>query len=78
MNTISLNLPDSLRKHIRELAEKDHVSIDQFVASAVAEKISALMTKDYLEERAKRGKKDKFAKAMAKISDMEAQEFDRI
>jgi len=78
VNTISLSLPDSLHKYIRELAKKDQVSIDQFVASAIAEKIAALMTVDYMEERARRGKKDKFARTMAKVPDVEAQEFDRI
>lgn len=41
MNTISLRLPESLHKQNQELAIKDQVSIDQFVISAIAEKLSA-------------------------------------
>jgi hypothetical protein len=37
------------------LAEKESVSINQLITLALAEKLSALMTEDYLEERAKRG-----------------------
>lgn len=41
-------------------------------------RISALMTEDYLTERAKRGKRAKFEKAMAKVADNEAEGFDRL
>ena len=78
MNTISLRLPESLHKQIQELAIKDQVSIDQFVISAIAEKVSAFMTKDYLEKRAKRASKEKFKQAMAKVPDAEPEEYDRI
>ena len=78
MNTISLNLPESLHQRVKELAEKDRISIDQFVISAIAEKITAFMTQDYLEERAQRGSKEKFERAMAKIPVIEPEEYDKL
>jgi len=36
------------------------------------------MTQDYLEERAKRGSKEKFERAMAKIPDVEPEEYDKL
>ncbi len=50
MSTLSLRLPDSLHKQIKKLAKQDGISINQFVSSAVAEKMSALMTIEYLEK----------------------------
>ena len=44
MKTISLRLPDLLHETVRELAKREHVSINQFITLALAEKISALMT----------------------------------
>src|SRR5437867_7593953 len=38
MSSLSLRLPDFLHREIRELAEQDHISINQFIATAVAEK----------------------------------------
>lgn len=76
MSTISLRLPDSLHGTARELAKKDHVSINQFIATALAEKISALITSEYLEERAKRGSRKKFERAMAKVADVEPEKHD--
>ncbi len=78
MNTISLNRPESLHQRMQEVANKDQVSIDQFVISAIAEKISALMTRDYLEERAKRASKAKFEQALAKVPEVEPEEYDRL
>jgi len=41
MSSLSLRLPDSLHKMIRELAERENVSINQFIAMAAAEKTPA-------------------------------------
>jgi len=78
MSTISLRLPDFLHESVRKLAKKEHISINQLVTTAIAEKMSALMTEDYLEERAKLGKRAKFKKAMAKVADVEPDEQDRL
>ena len=66
MSTLSLRLPDSLHKQVRELAQQDGISINQFISTAVAEKLSALMTEDYLEQRAQRGSREKFLAVLAK------------
>ena len=71
MSTISLRLPQSLHKQVRVLAKKDEISINQFIATALAEKMSALMTGDYLEQRTKRGNRQKFERAMAKVKNVE-------
>lgn len=69
MSTISLRLPESLHKRVRELARTEEISINQFVTTALAEKMSALMTLDYLKERAGRGSQAKFARVLAKVKD---------
>jgi HicB family len=78
MSTISLRLPDSLHKQIRRLAEQDGISINQFIATAAAEKLAVLMTVDYLEERAKRGSREKFEAALAQLPDVEPDDYDKL
>lgn len=78
MSTISLRLPDSLHKQVRKLAEKEKVSINQLITLALAEKLSALTTEEYLEERAKRGNRKKFEHAMAKVPRLRSEEHDRL
>lgn len=77
MSTISLRLPDSLHKRVRDLAKREGISINQLIATALAEKMSALMTREYLEERAARGSRKKFERALAKVADVEPEERDR-
>ena len=78
MSALSLRLPNSLHEQLRELARKEGVSINQLVNSAVAEKMAALMTVDYLRERAERGSRQNFEVALAKVPDVEPQEEDRL
>lgn len=52
MSPLSLNLPSSIQRHLHELAAADGVPVEQFVASAVTEKVSALLAADYLRQRA--------------------------
>ena len=57
MSALTLRLPNSIHRHIKEIAQQEGVSINQFISSAVAEKISAIMTEDYLKMRAKRARR---------------------
>jgi hypothetical protein len=77
MSTISLRLPESLHKKARELAKKENTSINHLISSALAEKISALMTEEFIEQRAKRARKRKFKKALRKVADTEAEDYDK-
>jgi predicted transcriptional regulator len=70
MTALSLRLPQSLHQKVSELAEREGISINQLISSAVAEKMSALMTEDYLEARAARGSRRKFEAALAKVPDV--------
>ena len=58
---------------VRELAEHEDVSINQFIATAVAEKMSALLTLDYLEVRAQRGSRSHFRSVLRPEPDAPAQ-----
>ncbi len=75
---MSIRIPDSLHKRAKELANQDNVSMNQFITLALAEKISALDTENYLEERALRGSKEKFLKVLEKVKDVKPEEYDRL
>jgi hypothetical protein len=64
---MSVRLPESLHERARELAKREGVSINQLIATALAEKISALDTVAYLEERASRGSREAFLEALDKV-----------
>jgi hypothetical protein len=78
MSTLNLDLPESLHKKVREVSEREGVSVDQFVAAAVAEKLSAFLSVEYLEARAARGSREKYDAVLAKVPDVEPEEYDRL
>ena len=78
MSALSLRLPNSLHERARDLARREGVSINQLVASALAEKMSALLTEEYLEARARRGSRAKFLAALAQVPDVEPEPDDQL
>jgi hypothetical protein len=78
MSALSLRLPNSLHERARDLARREGVSINQLVASALAEKMSALLTEEHLEARAARGSRSKFLAALAQVPDIEPEPRDRL
>ncbi len=78
MSPLSLRLPESLHRQLGEAAEKEGVSINQLISSAVGEKMSALWTEQYLSARARRGDRKGFVAALSKVSDVEPGAEDRL
>lgn len=78
MSTMSLRLPESLHRRLRELADREGISMNQFIATAVAEKMSALMTGEYIESRARRASRERYEEALAEVPDVEPEEGDRL
>lgn len=60
MGTLKIEMPDSLAQRIEEAARQEGVTLDQFLASAAAEKLSAWLTLAHLRERAARARRDDF------------------
>jgi ubiquinone biosynthesis protein UbiJ len=78
MGALSLRLPESLHRKLGEVAARDGVSINQWISSAVAEKMSAQLAQEYIAERATRSSRKKFDAILAKVPDVEPEEADRI
>lgn len=77
MSTLSLRLPASLHRSVRERATREGISMNQLVTTAVAETLSALLTSEHLEERARRGSRRKFERALRKVRAVEPASRDR-
>ncbi|MCW9707660.1 toxin-antitoxin system HicB family antitoxin [Fodinibius salsisoli] len=77
MSTLSVRLPDSMHKKIKELAKKEGVSMNQLINSAVSEKLSALMTVEYLKKRGELSSREKFEHVLSKVPNEEPDEKDK-
>lgn len=78
MSTISLRIPEALHRHARDLAKQEGISMNQLITTALAEKMSALATETYLDERAKRGSRERFERALSRVPDAEPPQEDRL
>ena len=75
---MNVNIPESLRRRAQALAQDDGVSLDQFIATALAEKVAVLDADSYIRARAASGSREKFERVLAKVPDVEPDERDRL
>lgn len=78
MSIMSLRLPKSMYSQVKETAEEEGISMNQFITLAVAEKLATLNTVDYLEIRAKRGSREKLLSVLEKAPDIEPDAYDKL
>ena len=67
MSALNLRLPDSIHRHIKEIPKREGVSINQFISTAVSEKVSALLTEEYLSARADRAEGDALGRILDRV-----------
>ena len=78
MSVVSIQVPTSLHAKLLELAEEEGISVEQFAATAIAEKMAALMTETYLRARAQRGSREQYDAALAQVPDVEPEDYDKL
>ena len=78
MSTLSIRIPDYIHKEVKSTAARESVSINQFITLALAEKLSALNTETYPEERAKKGNRKDFLVVLDKVPDVEPEDYDQL
>jgi hypothetical protein len=78
MSTLSVRLPNSLHRQLRELAEREGVSMNQLISSAVGEKLASLLTVDYLRERGAKGKRSAYDRVLRRVRNAPPQEGDAL
>ena len=78
MSTLTIELPDSLKESIEELASKEGYSVSQFLASAASEKLAVVMTMDYLRREVAAGRREDFDHYLKAVPDTVPPEEDRL
>jgi hypothetical protein len=72
----ALRIPDYYKREIEAL--KGDTSINQFIVNAIAEKISALKTEDYLQQRAEKGSREHALAMLNKVADEPVEKQDQL
>ena len=72
MTALTVRLPNSVHQKIKELAARDEISVNQFIASAAAEKMASVLTVDYLRAEGEKGKRSEFDRYLSRVPDTPA------
>lgn len=75
---INANIPEALYQQVEALAKRENISVEQLVMIALSAQVSAWMTKDYIEQKAKQGSWEAFQQVLKKVPDIEPEDFDRL
>jgi hypothetical protein len=78
MSTLSVRLPNSLHRQLRDLAEREGVSMNQLISAAVGEKLASLLTLDYLRDRGTQGKRSAYDRVLRRVRDVPPEEGDAL
>jgi hypothetical protein len=77
-SSFSVRLPDAIRRRVEALAEREGISVEQFVASATGEKLAVWVSLDHLRQEAALGRREDLDRFLAAVPDREPEESDRL
>jgi HicB family len=66
-SNFALRVPPTLLAEARKAAESEGVALNQLITLALAEKVSAMRTEEYFDERARRADPVKVTRILARI-----------
>lgn len=78
MTTISTKIPDTLFREAKTIAEREDMTLDEFIALALASQVSSWNTGKAFNERAEKGSWKKAREILAKAPDIEAEDYDKL
>jgi hypothetical protein len=78
MGNLQLRLPEKLHKVTKRYAKKDHISMNQFIVTALSNEVIRYETLDFFETVAVKHNEDDFLKVLNKIPDTKPDKIDRI
>ena len=78
MTALTIRIPESLHRNIKDLARKEGISVNQFIASAAGEKMASLLTLEYLRQEAAAGRREEFERFLAAVPNREPEPEDEL
>lgn len=78
MSTISISIPDSLKERVEQYARRDGISVADFVASVLSQRMAVADADSYISKRAARGSADKMRELLDRAPDVSPDDDDKI
>jgi len=77
-DTMTIRLPESIRRRVEALAAREGISVEQFITSATGEKLAVWMSLDHLRQEAALGRREDLERFLAAVPDVAPVESDRL
>ena len=58
MSSLTFTIPDSIQNQLLKITNKENISMNQFISSAVSEKLTVFMSDEYILEREQKASKE--------------------
>ena len=78
MNELKVKIPDSMYKKLKEFSKEEGITANQFINSAIAEKISVFFSEEYMKKRVNKASKEKYFNVLSKVKNTKPDDFDQI
>jgi hypothetical protein len=78
MTFTAVSIPESLYDRLKQFSEQRQISVEQFVAAAVMEKMSVIEREGYIGQRARRADEQKYVEALSHVPDVEPASHDKL
>jgi len=78
MISLTIEIPESLKRTIEELASQEGYTLEQFLASAADEKLAVILTTNWLRREAALGRREDFDRTLAAVPATPVSETDRV
>ena len=77
MTTLHITVPEEVERKVARVVERQHISLEEFMAMALMEKLSTIPDRD-LERRARRAKPEDFEAFLDLVPDVPPDDRDRL
>ena len=67
MSNLTVRIPESLHQGLRDVSKREGVSINQFIALAVTEKLSTINTHDMISQKKQKGSMENILRVLSKV-----------
>lgn len=78
MSTLTISIPDSVRRRVESLAQEDGVPVDAFVSTVLSQRVAVAEADSYVRNRALRGSAAQMLEILRSAPPVEPDENDRL
>ena len=78
MSSFNITIPESIRNRVEYFAREEGVSVEEFVASILSQRIAVADADSYVRDRAERGSAEQLLEILGRAPEVEPEPEDRI